>query len=871
MRLSLPAGTRLGPYQVLSAIGAGGMGEVYRARDTKLNRDVAIKVLRPSVANDPDRLARFSREAQVLASLNHPNIAHIHGIEEADGVTALVLELVEGEDLERRIARGPLPLDEALSIAKQIADALEAAHEQGIVHRDLKPANIKLRPDGTVKVLDFGLAKAIEPSIAVEQSDSPTITSPAVTLSGVILGTAAYMSPEQAAGKPVDKRSDVWSFGVVVLEMLSGRAVFAGETVTHVLAAVLKTEPDWTTLPSNTPAPIRRLLRRCLEKDRKRRLDSVADARLEIDEARSGVSGVDVVGGNERGARRSVRSLVAAFVIGGVLVGFAMWAVYGSSRITSSADVARFAIADSERVIMSRRRGDLALSPDGRTLAFVGYGEGGARIWLRALDALEPRSLVGTEGAAGLSWSPDGRSLAFIASQRLKKVSVSGGTPEVLAPTRGGETAWGPNETILFIGNGLSRIPVSGGAPARLMDGPLDHLPGGPELLPDGRNYLIAIESADPAKAGTFVVALDGNQRTRLLVFPTVAHYADGHLLFVRDRVLYAQAFDLSRSQLRGEPVPLEKNVAPAFTASRQGVIAYAPLGGGDQQVLWMDRDGHIQERLDQAAGGTRLRLSPDGKRLAMVLRADVWVLELARGVLSRITSGGGLAPLWSSDGQRIVFFRNRAGRNGRDLIVETPVLSTGKEVVLREPTGDHAHPTDVSTDGRYLIYEGEQEEGSDIWVARLTGDRQATVYAKTATVETQGTLSPDVHWLAYTSDTSGRFEVYVQGFPLPGPRIQVSTEGGHSARWRRDGRELFYLAPDGTLMAVSVRASQPIEFSKPAPLFQFFTSLNQGIPVQTPSYDVTADGQRFIVSAVVRRTDPSVNVLLNWPRLLTK
>ena len=522
-------------------------------------------------------------------------------------------------------------------------------------------------------------------------------------------------------------------------------------------------------------------------------------------------------------------------------------------------------------MIISRRRGDLALSPDGRTLAFVGYGEGGARIWLRALDALEPRSLVGTEGAAGLSWSPDGRSLAFIASQRLKKVSVSGGTPEVLTPTRGSETAWGPDDTILYIGNGLGRVPASGGAPTKLMDGPFDHLPGSPEFLPDGRNYRISIASADPAKAGTFVASFDGRMRTRLLAFPTTARYADGHLLFVRDRVLYAQAYDLSRSRLTGEVVPIAQNVAPAFAASRQGVIAYAPLSGPDQQLLWMDRAGHIQEGLDQAAGGTRPRLSPDGKRLAMQLRGDIWVLELARGVLSRITSGGGLVPLWSSDGQRIVFFRNRAGRDGRDLIVETPVLSAGKEVVLHEPTGNHAHPSDVSTDGQYLVYEGEQEDGSDIWVARLTGDRQANVYAQTPTVETQGTLSPDVHWLAYSSDTSGRFEVYVQSFPVPGPRIQVSANGGHSARWRRDGKELVYLAPDGTLMAVSVRAAQPIEFSKPAPLFQFFTALNQGIPVQTPSYDVTADGQRFIVSAVVRRTDPSVNVLLNWQGLLMK
>jgi Tol biopolymer transport system component len=858
------------------------MGEVYRARDPKLNRDVAIKVLLPAVANDPDRLARFSREAQLLASLNHPNIAHIHGIEESNGVTALVMELVEGEDLSQRIARGPIPIDDALPIARQIAEALEAAHDHGIIHRDLKPANIKVRPDGTVKVLDFGLAKAVDRAAGSSATamNSPTLSIHA-TEAGLILGTAAYMSPEQAAGKAVDKRTDLWAFGMVLLEMLSGRPAFEGETVSHVIAAVLKDQPDWSALPPSVPAPIRKLLRRCLEKDRKRRLDSASAARLDIDDAiatRGSDTGVTDVHDAPSSRGHTPLLLAAAFAIGAIVTGLAVWTVATQSPTPQTPDVVRFGIHDTEGLIVSRTAGDIALSPDGRTLAFVGFGDGGQRIWLRDLDTVDARALPGTEGARALGWSPDGKSLAFMASYRIKKVTVAGGMPEVLSQTRlsaARSPVWTPEGTILYSdNNGFWRIAANGGLPVALVV----LLPGerhdATAFLPGGRYFLESVQSADPAKAGTWATTFDATTRTRLLTFPTIARYAEGHLLFIRDRVLYAQAFDAAAMRLNGEPRQLAPNAADQFSVSTSGTVAYRPVSAAGvadaTQLEWIDRSGRILERIEQAAGGAQPALSPDQRRVAMARHGGLWVLELMRAVLSRVASSGS-TPRWSHDGRRLIFYR---GVNAKDVIFEMASGAEGAETSLYKPVGRHAHPTDVSADGAFVIYEeGEgQRPGAsddfDIRVLRLTGDRQAVPIVQTPASETSGALSADGRWLAYSSDTSGRSEIYVQRFPDPGPRVQVSPGGGSYARWRRDGNEMFYVAPDGTMMGVPVIGAAPMEFGKPVPLFQFFT--NQGVS-GAPPYDVTADGQRFIVSAVVRRTDPSIEVLLNWPSLLVK
>jgi len=878
--MTLPPGTRLGPYNILSALGAGGMGEVYRAHDAKLNRDVAIKVLLPAVANDPDRLARFSREAQVLASLNHPNIAHIHGLEESGGVTALVLELVEGEDLAQRIAHGPIPLDEALPIARQIAEALEAAHDHGIIHRDLKPANIKVRADGTVKVLDFGLAKAIDSGSgnrtpgSVDAMNSPTLSIHA-TEAGLILGTAAYMSPEQAAGKPVDKRSDLWSFGVVLFEMLTGRQVFAGETVSHVLAAVLKDGPDWTALPPATPVSIHRLLRRCIEKDRTRRMADAADARLEIDEA---LSPSNLTNPSHR--RLGSWPVFASFVIGGLVIGAAVWATSQNAMTPAPVEVLRFAIHDTDQVIVSRVEGSIALSPDGRTLAFVGLGDGGPRIWIHELASLGSRPLAGTEGAAALGWSPDGRFLAFGANGRIKRIAIAGGASEVLNLTSvisgasgAGTLFWGADGTILLVdGRGYWRAPADGTTPAVLVRS-ADEFRDVTDFLPDGRHILFSVRSSDPEKAGTFVSAIDGSQRSRILPFPSRAQYAVGRILFVRDRILYAQAFDVPSLQVSGTPLRLAESAAVVFSASKTGAVAYLPLDGSERpdstQLSWMDRAGRVLGRIDPAAGATEPVLSPNDQRLALILRNDLWILELRRDVLSRISSGGATrAPTWLPGNERIMFFR-AAFRNGRDVVLETLAGSAGKEAIVFEPKdghGDHAHPTDISTDGRYLVYEGG--DGFDVWVLPLSGDKVPRAFVEGPDIQTQAMFSPDGRWLAYTSNASGRFEVYVEQFPQGSARIQVSPAGGGSARWRPDGKEIFYLDPDGTLMAVPVTSAAPIEFGKPTPLFNFF-SFQLGMPRQRAPYDMTADGQRFIVSSVPRRNDPSIQLLINWPALM--
>ena len=636
--------------------------------------------------------------------------------------------------------------------------------------------------------------------------------------------------PRAGPRQAVDRRADIWAFGCVLYEMLTGRQVFGtSQTVSDAIASVLLREPEWSALPTATPSSIRTLLQRCLRKEAQERLPHISAVRFEIEDAlATPASGARSL--PQSGSWSTVVVAIASAAVAAIAVGVAVWMVATNSTTSSTAQVVRFAIHDTDKFIVSRTEGDMALSPDGRTLAFVAFSDGGPRVWVRALDALEAHSLPGTEGAISICWSPDGRSLAFVSIGQLKTVALAGGSPEIVATgTRvggaGSSLTWGQDGVLLYIDSrGLWKVQSSGSAPpTRLVAPSYDEVLSSAAFLPEGRRFLVAVRSADPAKAGTFLAALEEGTRTRVLPFPTVARYVAGRLLFVRDRRLYTQTLDLSRSQLPDDAVPLAENVASAFSVSNNGVVAYLPPSASGQseslQLLWMDRTGRSLGQVDQAAGATRPVLSPDGRRLAMALRDDIWVLELARDVLSRLTSGGAGVPLWSADSQRVLFMR-LAFRNGKDVIFERPVGSTSEATIVREPEGTHAHPTGMAADGQYLIYEGE-EDATDVWGVQLTGDCKARAYVQSPSFETQGALSADGHWLAYTSDVSGRFEVYVQSFPEPGSRIQVSASGGSAARWRRDGKELFYLALDGTLMAVPVRAGQPLEFGSPVSLFQ--------------------------------------------------
>jgi serine/threonine protein kinase/Tol biopolymer transport system component len=898
--MTLAIGTRIGPYEIQSAIGAGGMGEVYRARDTKLARDVAVKVLPAALSSDPDRLTRFAREAQVLASLNHPNIAAIYHVEEAEGSSALVMELVDGETLADRIARGPIPIDEALPIARQIAEALEAAHEQSIIHRDLKPANIKMRPDGTVKVLDFGLAKLAETasghSATGGLSLSPTITSPALmTGVGLLLGTAAYMSPEQAAGKAVDKRSDLWAFGVVMLEMLTGRQAFSGETVSHVIASVLKDEPAWTTLPPGTPAPIRRLLRRCLEKDRKRRLPDAADIRLEIDDAlTTPVVDLPVTPIVPRSRERLLWLSIVALVT--LLAGAATTAWLRDRASSVPPPVTRLDLVTPP----TDDPFSFALSPDGRQVAFVANVSGGApQLWLRPLDQVTAQPLAGTEGATYPFWAPDGRAVGFFADGKLKRLDLAGGAPQVLADApqgRGG--TWNSDGVIVFTPTAgptavLMRVMASGGTPV-----PLTRLAAGqgnshrwPQFLPDGRHVLFFVGLGQPETHGVYVVSLDGGEPTRVLTGETAAVYAaPGYLLRVSQGVLVAQRFDAARATVSGEPIPVAQAVGTddgtwrsAFSVSAAGVLAYRPGTGARRQLVWVDHMGKVLGSIGQPDENTLANpaLAPDGQRAAVTRSVqgnyDVWLIDLGRGVPSRFTfdAAQDQMPAWSSDGRQVVFTSSRKGvwdlfekaSNGAD---DQPLLVSAQDKA----------PLDWSPDGRVLLYATQDPKtASDLWALPLTGERKPFPVVQTSFDDIEGQFSPDGRWLAYASNESGRYEIHIRSFPEPSGKWQVSAAGGLQPRWGRDGRELFFVAPDTRLMAVPIRvASDRREVDVGAPVALFPTRLASGSGViaagfnARAQYMVAPDG-RFLMNVSVAEAGPAspITIIQNWTAALRK
>ncbi len=888
------SGRILGSYHVVEKIGEGGMGEVYRATDTKLSREAAIKVLPEEVARDPDRLVRFRREAQLLAALNHPNIATIYGLVEAEGKLVLALELVEGEDLRDRLERGAIPVHEALEIAEQIAEGLEEAHNNGIVHRDLKPANVKITPDGRVKILDFGLAKVWKDDGAGGTtpgalSESPTRT-PAGTVAGAILGTVAYMSPEQARGKPVDKRADVWAFGVVLWEMMTGRGLFRGDSVTEVLASVLTKEPDFDQLPATVPRAVRRLLARCLRRDPRTRLPDIGAARLELQEVLADPAvdpgatrrDEDDSGATTRHPAKQWWAWAAAlFVITG-LAGFL--ALVPLSQEPEVRPVVHFVFDPPENVDLADFN-PLAVSPDGDSIVFAGRRRAGpAQLWLRVLSEPEVRALAGTEGAGEPFWSPDSSSIAFFAQGELRKLNLAGGTVQRIctlphrSPLPSG--AWNDRGTIVFSTGttaGLYSVPAAGGE-ARPLTVPEDRTHHWwPQFLPDGRRLLFEIYGLEKERKGVHVVSLETpDEWRRLLPVPMRSRYGSGHLFYVQDgRTLLAQSIDVARSEVTGDPVAVASSVASGlvprwgwFSVSENGVLAYLE-GATHIQLVWLDRSGQRLGALGEPGRyNGPIALSPDDSRVAAEIMAengqsDIWMIDVARGLLSRVTAGPPESgrPVWSPDGRELVF---ETGPDGGDLYRKE--LRAGASASPLLETAGVEIPEDWSRDGKILLYRTIGEE-SALWALPLEGGGPPELVLETRFSLREPRLSPDGRWLAYASDDSGRYEVYVQPFRRSGERVRVSADGGGRPRWRGDGKELFYLSLDGRLMAVEVRRgiSGP-EVGIPVVL------LPAGIVEQVwrlDDYEVTSDGQRFLVKTRVRDDGQRIHVLLDWTSLL--
>jgi len=874
--MTLTAGARFGPYEVLSALGVGGMGEVYRARDTRLGRDVAIKVLPETFTSDQDRVARFQREAKVLASLNHPNIAAIYGIEDSSVSHALVMELVEGPTLADRIAQGPIAVAEALSIARQIAEALASAHDCGIVHRDLKPANIKLRPDGTVKLLDFGIAKAVEPSspLSPDLSQSPTITAAAMTEPGVILGTVAYMSPEQARGQRVDAQTDIWAFGCVLYEMLTGRRAFGRATRTDTIAAVIESEPEWSALPRATPVSVVRLLRRALEKNASRRLHAIADARLDLDEAREAMMAPPAIASAMR-SKRSLWFLATAAIIVLLLGADALRRMRGGES-PSTLTPTRLSIAAPGQVSPQL---SAVVSPDGRRLAYVSTDASGGRLWVRDLDALAPHVLAGTEDAAHPFWAPDGSAIAFVAAGKLKRVDADGGQVLTLADgaLRSGAT-WSSTGVILFVMNRmgsreLATVPATGGPVSTVLK--IENA-NWPAFLPDGRHFIF--HSVANGAGGVYVGSL-GSETTKLVLrgdFGAVFAAPD-YLISTRgEGLVFAQHFDLTRLEVTGEPFSVAEGVWSFLGAARVsvsaagGVLAYINASLANSELAWFDRSGRPLGSVGEPGpfAGQTPRLSPDGANVALThgtvggavsASIGVWVTRVADGTTRRLTLEP-LAgqPIWSSDASRILFQWSRANER----VVSIQDARGGNPASLVGPLAGLL--MDWSPDGQRIVF--GKGRPMDLWIQPAAGG-DAVSFARSPFNKTQAQISPDGRWIVYTSLDTGHDEVYVDSFPIAGNRRQVSIGGGMQPRWRRDGSELFYLATDQTMMVVPVNSkSRYFDAGRASPLFRTrLQTIGSQITGLGAYYDVTPDGQRFLINAQPADAGPPITVVLNW------
>ena len=864
-------GVRVGPYEIVAQIGAGGMGEVYKATDTNLKRGVAIKVLPEVVAVDGERLARLQREAEVLAALNHHNIAAIYGLERTGATSAIVMELVDGPTLADRIVQGALPVDEALAIARQMADALEAAHEPGIVHRDLKPANVKVRSDGVVKVLDFGLAKAVAPvaAMSISSSLSPTITTPAMTQAGIILGTAAYMSPEQARGKPVDRRTDIWAFGCVVYETLTGRKAFEAEDVSLTFAEVMKSEPDWTVLPE-LPRPVRACLRRCFKKDPRKRLRDIGEMRLAL-EGTADVEPDERIG--PQPLRRRVSTWILAAAVAAALLAAAL-VLWSRPRPVSPPAVVRFEIhAPAGNTIPP---GTPALSPDGRTLAYVATdSQGTRRIFVRDLRSTESRVVAGTEGVVYPFWAADGRSLAFtIDDGGLKRVDIAGGSPRQLAPIVNApwHGAWNQFGDVLFVGpGGLARVSADGGEPTRpaaFKSGPQETRVAFPAFFPDGRRLLLHVGTAD-GKSHIQIASLDSPDRRVVLPDVTsaaiVAPTPSGrtYLVYARDDALVAHEFDDGSGQLRGTPRVIvdaigkvaNPAIRPAVGVSPSGVLAFQH--GGEFAVvklLWVDRAGKRVGEVPLDVSPLGVSLSPDGSRLVFDADSraehDLWVTDLKRNNTMRLTRDleAERFPTWSPDGTRIAYVK------GRKIYVRA-ADGLSDETVLADVSGVLRA---WSADGKFLMHQSEQR----LHVSPVTGGAAISIGRRNA-ISRDGRFSADSQYVAYVSNESGRDEIYIEALPPSKARVKVSQTGGTTPRWGMGSRELFFLAPDRGLMVVDVQLGPTLSVSAPR---RIATNTEFGTSANNRGFEVSPDGQRFLVRQLADDApDTPITVVLNW------
>jgi len=900
--MSLPAGTRLGPYEIVTLLGSGGMGQVYRARDLKLQRDVALKLLPDLFATDPDRLARFGREATTLASLNHPNIAQVYGLEESpstgsgQAAPALVMELVPGQTLEEMLAGSRATLSDTLAICRQIADALEAAHEQGIVHRDLKPANIKVRPDGTVKVLDFGLAKALGPEstggMSGELANSPTLTarmSPGTQI-GMILGTAAYMAPEQARGKAVDRRADIWAFGVVLFEMIAGRRAFEGDDISDVLASVLKTDPDWTAIPADTPESIRRLLRRCLEKDPRKRLSSIGDARLELDEPAA----------PQRYPHAPAPSValvpslwprlwpaLAAVVLTAAVTSF----LWQARERPAPSGVTRTSLLPLGGADFYPDSNAVAISPDGREVVYVVGSPTAAQsqLWVRSLDQTKPRRLESGDNARLPFWSPDNKRIGFFADKKLKIGAAAGGRADVIADAPFGRGAtWGPNDVIVFAGDAtgrLRRIRASGGeaVPVTTLDeSRKESAHRFPRFLPDGQHFLYAALPGTAGRFEIFVGSIAGDVKTLVGTMECAPVYADpGWLLFVRNGVLAAQQFDARSFKLMGDPISMgdeptiilepmmSMTAGYAVSVSSGGALAYFSASSQNTVATWLDATGKPTGALTLPAGQySSVTISPTGSHALFVRstsRSDssLWLVDLSRGSAAPFSSGPGRndSPVWSSDGTQVIFSSDRDGPQNfyiKKIGDATPEQSFYKSPVLFK------NPDAWSKDGKWIVVRQlDPETAHNIWLLPTSGPQTLTPYVQGRARDLAGIPSPDGHWMSYLSEDSGRFELYIQSFPQPGNKMEVSLGGSLFSWWARDGRALVFTDAERTVL--SRVGFDPVSGKLESP------KRVGALPPDVIWIDAMPDEQKFLALLPERAGPGSVTVVQNWLAALGK